>query len=80
MKKTVFLLALLAGATGTAQAQSKLTLGLKAGATLSSYTGDDAGTAKNKLKLSRRLPGQLCLQRHGVAAARAAVLPEGRRV
>jgi hypothetical protein len=47
MKKTIFTLVLLAGVAGTAQAQSDVSLGLKAGASLSNFTGADAKDYKN---------------------------------
>jgi hypothetical protein len=48
MKKTLFTLALVAGLTGAAQAQhSNVSLGLKAGGTLSNFVGDQAKNYKN---------------------------------
>ena len=46
MKRTLFTLALLAGLTGTAQAQN-VSLGLKAGATYSNFVGADANGYKD---------------------------------
>lgn len=48
MKKTLYTLALVAGLAGAAQAQrSNISLGLKAGGTLSNLTGADADPYKN---------------------------------
>jgi hypothetical protein len=50
MKKTIYTLALVAGLAGAAQAQrSNVSLGLKAGGTLSNLIGADAGPYKNLL-------------------------------
>ncbi|WP_167855280.1 porin family protein [Hymenobacter wooponensis] len=47
MKKVVLSAMLLAGLAGTAQAQSNVSLGLKAGATLSDFTGEQASAYKS---------------------------------
>ncbi|WP_054414099.1 porin family protein [Hymenobacter sp. DG25A] len=47
MKKAFLSFMLLAGLAGTAQAQSDISLGLKAGGTLSSFVGKQAGSAKS---------------------------------
>ncbi|MFC6221636.1 porin family protein [Hymenobacter artigasi] len=48
MKKTFYTLALLAGLTGAAQAQRNVSLGLKAGATYSSFVGKQANNEEGR--------------------------------